>query len=352
MIPLGFEIGTGEPVHIPVGHTIFAGQTQRAGKTTAMEACATRSGYKCLAFLTKRGEGSFRVAHELPPYYQEGCDWRTVRSLCEALTEEKWSSYQRQALRLVAEDGDLGTSKSRVEWRRPATLTELEANITLALSKAGGKLKLALIEVRSDLRTVTSELEKLKQECADPELENGLNVVNLERFPFHIQSLIVSSHVHWVRQYGERTIVAIPEAWKFVPGRRRSPVGDAAQQFIREGAALENFLWIDSQTIGGLSPELLSQVRVWMFGVQRLKTEIEKTLDAIPDSLYPRPRAADIQTLDRGEFFVCFDQEMYRVYVWPAWMKSALHAQAIATGEESVDSAREIVREFDREHAE
>ena len=38
----------------------------------------------------------------------------------------------------------------------------------------------------------------------------------------------------------------------------------------------------------------------------------------------------DIATLGKGEFFVCFDQEMYRTYVWPAWMSSALHAEAIA----------------------
>lgn len=37
-------------------------------------------------------------------------------------------------------------------------------------------------------------------------------------------------------------------------------------------------------------------------------------------------------------------------YVWPAWMRSALHAQAIARGEESTETTREIVREFDLEH--
>ena len=84
--------------------------------------------------------------------------------------------------------------------------------------------------------------------------------------------------------------------------------------------------------------------------MQRLKSEIEKTLDAIPDNLYPRPSRADIATLGKGEFIVCFDQEMFKTYVWPAWMSSAVHAEAIARGEESVDSTREIVREFDAEH--
>ena len=41
---------------------------------------------------------------------------------------------------------------------------------------------------------------------------------------------------------------------------------------------------------------------------------------------------------------------LYDVYVQPAWM-GGLHAQAIARGEETVDSARDIARDFDKEHA-
>ena len=86
MIPLGFQLGTGEAIAIPAAHTVFVGQTQRAGKTTALEACACRSGFSCLAFLTKRGETSFRVARQIPPYYsEENFDWRTVRLMCEAV---------------------------------------------------------------------------------------------------------------------------------------------------------------------------------------------------------------------------------------------------------------------------
>lgn len=225
-------------------------------------------------------------------------------------------------------------------------------NVALALTKATGKRELALGEIQEDLQTAIEEFGRLKNKSVLPDLDFGLNVIDLEKHELHVQSLIVRSVIRWVRQHGYKTVVAMPEAWKFAPAQRRSPVRDAAEDFIREGAALENFLWIDSQNISGISAVLLSQIRVWLFGVQRLRSEIEKTLDAIPDNLYPRPRAADIATLGKGEFIVCFDQEMYRTYVWPAWMKSALHAEAIARGEESVDSAGAIVREFDNEHRE
>lgn len=354
MIPLGFELGTGRPIAIPPAHTVFVGQTQRAGKTTALEACAVRSGYKCLAFLTKRGEQSFRMAREIPAYYDESnFDWRTVRLLCEAVTDDKWDRFQRQAVRQVCEDGYLGEpgKKSYVEWRRPESLEQLRINIDLAYPKAMSKMRGALVEVRSDLAAVCRELARVKPGTSRPQLEPGLNVVNLEREEKHIQSLIISSMVRYVRQFKTKTIICLPEAWKFSPAQRRTPVGDAAREFIREAAALQNFLWIDSQTLAGLSGELLSQVRCWLFGVQRLKSEIERTLDAIPDSLYPRPRAADIQTLQVGQFACAFDGELFPVYVQPVWMEAS-HAEAIARGEEPLESARDIVAEFDRKEDE
>ena len=356
MIHLGFEIGSGAPVHVPVGHMVIVGQSQRSGKTTTLEAAATRSGSKCVAFLTKRGEGSFRLARELPPYYEDHTDWRTVRALCEALTEEKWDKFQRQCLRSVCRAGQSGRigTKSFVEWPKPETLEDVRKNVALALTKATGQRELIFGEIQDDLQTGIEEIAKLKSSSTSIELLPGLNVIDLERYEFHIKSLIIRSVIRWVHQQSEKTIIALPEAWQYAPAQRRSPVRDAAEEFIRQGAALENFLWIDSQNISGISAVLLSQLRVWLFGVQRLRSEIEKTLDAIPDNIYPRPRAADIATLGKGEFFVCFDQEMYRTYVWPAWMSSALHAEAIARGEESVDSARAIVREFDEanEHRE
>lgn len=351
MILLGFEVGSGLPVEIPLGHMAITGQTQWAGKTTALESCAVRSNCASIAFLTKRGEGSFRIAHELPPYYEDHIDWRTVRSISEAINEEKWDKRERRWARSICEAGYWGRVKNRIEWDEPQSLDDVLRNADKILDKLGGVPAEILHDLKTDLKTAIGEIHKLKNYCREPSLRPGLNVVDLEAHPSHMQSLIVRSFIRWVHQHGEKTIIALPEAWKFAPALRRSPVRDAAEEFIRQGAALGNFLWIDSQNISGISAVLLSQIRVWLLGRQRLKSEIEKTLDAIPDNIFPRPRAGDVATLGKGEFFACFDQEMYRVYVWPAWMSSALHAQAIARGEESVESAREIAEEFDQEHA-
>jgi hypothetical protein len=174
-------------------------------------------------------------------------------------------------------------------------------------------------------------------------------VMDLTDYDFPLQGLVVRSVIEWVHHNATKTIIVIPEAWKFAPKQRGSPVRMAAEELIRQGAALRNFLWCDSQDLAGISSVLLRQVTVWLFGVQRDPREIERTLEHIPADT-AKPTKRDLATLGKGEFIVSFEREMYRVYVQPAWM-SGVHAEAIARGEESIDSAREIVRDFDLEHA-
>jgi hypothetical protein len=88
-IPFGFEVGTGAAVAIPIRHMAICGQTQEAGKTTALEALITRSGLRALTFVTKRGEGAFTTARRIDPYFREQADWQFVASILEASRGEK-----------------------------------------------------------------------------------------------------------------------------------------------------------------------------------------------------------------------------------------------------------------------
>lgn len=354
-IHLGFEIGSGQPVEIPYGHTVFLGQTQQAGKTTALEAAAVRSGFRVLAFITKTGEASFRrvprdLLHASPPYYQESVEWRNVRDLCEAVTEENWDRFQRTALRSVCRAGHFGRagSKHYAKWPRPKTLADVLDNMATALEEASGTREWIFGNIHADLEEALDEIKPLRKICADPQLKIGINVVNLERRREHIQSLVVASMIRWVREHEKKVIIALPETWKFTDAQKRTAVGNAARHFIREGAAQHNFLWIDSQTISRLSGELLAQCQVWLFGVQKWSRELSHALDAMPDHYWPQRN--DLQTLGKGEFLVCYGTKMYRTYVQPAWMGPA-HAQAIALGEEPIESAEEIAREFERSTA-
>jgi len=365
MIHLGFEVGTGNPVTVPEGHTVFLGQSNVSGKTTALEGLASRSGYACLAFVTKVKEGAFQrvpkgLLHPLAPYYEETTalrprqklEWREVRDLCEAVTGDGWDKFERTALRKMCRAGHFGRpgSKLRAEWKKPKTLEELLENMEIALDKATGNREWIIGNIHDDLAEALDEIEPLKKKCRPPDLKIGLNVVNLIREHEHLQSLVVASMLKWVRQKREHTIIALPEAWKFTDAQKRTAVGQAARHYIREGAAARNYLWIDSQTIGRLNTELLSQVTVWLFGVQKWSKELEHALNAMPDHYWPE--RTDIQTLGKGEFLVCFNLDrgsyMYRTYVQPAWMNFT-HAQAIARREVEIESAEEIGREFERQ---
>jgi hypothetical protein len=355
-IHLGFEVGTGRPIEIPVRHMAITGQTQESGKTTTLEAAINRSGLRAVAYVTKRGESSFHVANPIPPYFLERADWKFVQSLLEAAMESRMDFKQPWIMRIS--DG-------------ASTLEEVRSNIRKFLygvrdphqakPKRGKEIKERWITkpargLNADVYYVLDKYfeEIMPQLAAMPyakklELAPGLNVMDLRDYEFPLQALVVRSVIDWVHDHGADTINVIPEAWKFAPKQKGSPVRQSAEEMIREGGALRNFLWIDSQDLAGVADVLMRQVGVWIFGVQRAKHEIERALDHMPEGLPARrPRPQDIATLSKGQFYVCFGREMYKVYVQPAWMTAA-HAEAIARGEEEVASAPDILREYDRE---
>jgi len=346
VIPLGYVVGTGAPVSIPRGHLAITGQSQASGKTTTLEGLVSRAGCRAIAFVTKRGEGSFRVASPIPPYFKDRTDWPFVRTILEATAGEKLK-FERAQIINVCQDYEGPEGK----WKAPQTLAAVldNAETALATPKVRGFVRNVYTVLVEYLREVVPEIDRLPY-TKTLELAGGLNVMDLTEYTFPLQALVVRSVIEHVGKRGQSTITVIPEAWKFAPRQRNSPVRFAAEELIRQGAALRNFLWCDSQDLAGISSVLLRQVTVWLFGVQRDPREIERTLEHIPAD-QAKPNKRDIATLGRGEFIVCFEREMYRVYVQPAWMTPA-HAEAIARGEESVDSAREIVRDFDLEHGE
>jgi hypothetical protein len=340
---LGYELRTGRAVSIPIAHMAVTGQTQMSGKTTTLEGLVSRCSMQAVAFLTKRGEGSFRVASPIRPYFRDRTDWPFIASILEATVGEKLKFERTEIIKLCQDyDGPEG------KWSAPKSLAEVQINAEYALLKAKGIAARVYIALTEYLRMVVPELERIPY-SKKLELSAGLNVMDLTEFQFPVQGLIVSSVLDEIRKTETATIGVIPEAWKFAPKQRGSPVSRVAEAYIREGAALKNFLWIDSQDIAGVAGVLLRQVTVWIFGVQRDRGEIERTLDLIPANI-AKPGKQDIATLGKGQFIVAWGKEMYRVYVQPAWMMAA-HAEAIARGEESVETAREIVRDFDEEHA-
>lgn len=346
---LGYEVGTGIAVKVPFAHTVVCGQTQASGKTTTLEAMLSRTGdplRPAIAFLTKRAEGAFVDAHRIPPYFRDRADWQFVESILEAVMRERMK-YQREWIIRVCQGA--------------RSLEQVAGNVDIALHGDHAKKKKAstgyaagmYLQLSEYFKLLMPELKRLKLDMAERgtrlELSPGLNVMDLSEYSTEMQSLSIASTMEEV--YRRRNVITvIPEAWEFLPQARNTPVKMAGEALIRKGAAAQNFMWLDSQDITGVDKRVLKQVGVWILGVQREINEVEHTLAqmGVPKKLKPKPD--EVMQLRRGQFFVCFEDVLKRVYVLPRWMPEAV-AHGIAVDvlrnpQRAELTMREAVRKF------
>lgn len=312
---LGYELGSGRAVEIPLTHLAVTGQTQASGKTTTLEALISRSGLRAVAFVTKRGEGSFTTARVIPPYFRERCDWQFVKSLLESQSRSRMNFEAAWIIRACKGASSLADVQRAVRKTMEKSKRAIDQNVCEVLN--------AYFDV------VLPQIQRLPYSVM-PELLPGINVMNLTDYTTELQALVIRSVLEWVYGQAVDTVVIIPEAWEFIPQKRGSPVMDAAIALSRKGGTLSNFVWLDSQDIAGVNKEMLRAPGVWILGVQREINEVKRTLAHIPIES-PKPKPADVMQLGRGEFFVCFGRELHKVYVQPTWLGS-LDAQAIARG--------------------
>src|SRR5574341_245811 len=325
-VHLGYEVGTGEPVAIPLRHVAITGQTQQAGKTTTLEALIARSQLRAVTFVTKRGEGSFVKARRIAPYFREQSDWQYVASILEASRGERLKIERAWIIR---------ASKGA------RTLADVQANVRRELANPKNRAMSADMYLCLDayLDVVVPQIASVKWASA-LDLAPGVNAVDLSDLAIEMQHLVIRSAITWVLEREQGVVVVVPEAWKFIPQGRGTPVKLAAEAFIRQGAALGNYLWLDSQDIGGVEKAILRSVPVWLLGVQREANEIKRTLDNIPHST-AKPKPADIATLDLGQFYACWGTHTLKTYVQPVWL-SEDEARRVARGG-SVDSLERFV---------
>lgn len=361
MILLGWEIGSGKRVEIPeTGHLAWFGQTQLSGKTTALEAIAFRGELRAVAFITKQGEGGFLTGRMIPPYFSEPTNdeeqplWRWVKSILEAGQQRRMNFEESWIIR-ACEDP-----------RQAKTLADVHANIKSLLGGEGdyvekgrGKKKKrewkytrkpvgginagVYTSLKAYFDIVMPQLARLpysKKLALGP----GLNVMDLREYASETQALVIRSVMEWVYQHEKNVRVIVPEAQDFVPQGKNSPVKMACETLVRKAGANKNFMWLDSQDMAAVDKIMLRACSIVGIGVQTEGHEIQRSLDGL---FIPTLKPVDIARLKIGEFFVRTPEaRVSKVYVQPAWMESELHAQAIAKGEESVASARQMLTAF------
>jgi hypothetical protein len=362
MIPLGYELGSGKRVSIPVNHTVVLGQTQLSGKTTTMEAMVTRSGLRAIGFITKPGEKSFRLQTKIPAFFSESTQeeyWKHIVAMLEYGSEVKLGWRERGVVIKLCQDYGKESSRIAVDtkgkskrervtysWKAPKTLKDFLANVNAYQKHARGNEEMICIQLREFLQPAIREIERT--EFSDKlQLSRGINVMDITDLSDGLKALVIRSVIMWIHKHGRKIVVIIPEAWKFIPEGRSTPVKLALEGLIREGAGVENFVWMDSQDLRGVDKMLLRSVIVWLFGVQRQKNEVASTLASIPD--HPKPSATEIMQLGRGEFYVSYGNTLVRTYVQPAGMEDT-HAEAIALGDEKPESWKAIAASLDEEN--
>jgi len=324
-ILLGFEVSSGEPVYLPLHHLAIFGMTQLSGKTTTLEALISRSGLKAIAFIVKRGESGFTTYNLVTPYYKPRADWQFVEGLVNVALGEKVKFEPGMRY------GIMQVCKGRKNIKEIQ-----EAAREYAKSSKRDFMKSVYEKLAAYLEIVIPELEKWT--FTDKlVLSEGVNVMDLSGMRLETQHLVIASTIEYAFANLDHVIIIIPEAWETIPQGKMTPVKWVAQQFIRKGAALGNYLWLDSQDIGGIDKTPLRQCDNWLMGRMKEAHEVERILKQL---LGMKVAAEEIQTLPLGHFYAAIGNDVKKVYVLPVGVPEEI-GREVALAKRSPESVRD-----------
>jgi hypothetical protein len=317
---VGYEIGTGQPADAELHHLAIFGLTQKSGKTTSLEAFIDRidGNFSVLVFRTGRGEIGFSKATRIPFYFRERTDWRFVEGIISAHLLEKNKILRANIMRACQGSMTLGEVWKRVREMRETARNSFNQSIYIQLDQYLSEIVPAIKEIKFS--------ESLQ-------LQPGkVHVMDLEKLKRSMQQLIISASVDKILDDFRNVIVVLPEARDFIPEDRGTPTKLSVDTFIRKGAKLGDFIWMDSQALTGLDMDIMRNVGVWMFGRQDLDIEVERCLKNIPGKTV---KASDITSLKIGNFWLKQGEDVKKVYVQPTWIGDT-EAISIAKGLEDI----------------
>jgi cell division protein FtsB len=300
---VGFEVGSGSPVYLEHHHTTISGQTQKSGKTTGVKAMVARSGMRAVVFLTKRGEIGFHGFPEVQPYYREPkrgtlIDWQYVEAILTATMGEKMKLERSFIINACKGAHSLEDVYQNILGRKEKARRGFDISIYTNLA---AYFEIILPQIKA--RNFATSLP----------LEKGVNVMNLLDLTEEMQALVIQATLNYIMDRMKGIIAVIPEAWKFIP-KEGNPVKLAAERYLRQGAALPNYLWIDSQDLTGVDTKMLKQCNNWLMGFQREINEAEK----VAKTAGKKVSYSMIQSLKLGHFVLLQGTEDPQlVYLWP-----------------------------------
>jgi len=329
-ILIGFEVGTGEAVHIDPDHMLVTGLTQQTGKTTTLNALIYRSGRRAVAFRTKRGEIDMDVARQLQPFYKEPrrrgrqIDWMYVKELLGATLERSMDWHEEWIMR---------------SCEGATSLSEVYANIkTLQEESRRAFDQGQYLRLEKYFEIILPQLEQRTWATTLP-LVKGVNLMDLEALSFEMQCLVIERTIDHVLAKMKDIIVVLPEARKFIPLMRKTPVTGTAVRMAAEGAVLDLDLWVDSQTYSSVNNEVRKQCGTQIHGFQTDNNEA----NTVRDLLGKRWRSEFVKGLRLGHFLVkTKDKRHKHVYVLPAGVPEEM-GRKVACGKTRPEAVAEYM---------
>jgi len=330
-ILIGFEVGTGEAVHIDPDHLLGTGLTQQSGKTTTLNAIIYRGGRRAIAFRTKRGEIDMDVAQHLQPFYRQPrrsrskfIDRRYVQYILEASEERRMRFEEAWIIRACD---------------RAQTLRDVYENIQRLQGDATRGLdKDQYLKLEAYFKDILPQLEEREWATTLP-LVNGVNLMDLEPLSDEVQCLVIERTIDYVLRNMKDVIIVLPEARKFIPLGSRTPVTSTAIRMASEGAVLDLDLWVDSQTYSSIDNEVRKQCGTQIHGVQMDNNEAR----TISDLLDKRWDFRAVKKLRLGHFFVKTKDKRYKhVYVLPAGVPEEM-GRRVAMGELKPEAVKDYL---------
>lgn len=314
-ILLGFEEGSGETVYMGIHHSIVTGMTEKSGKTTTLEAIIHRSKRRAIAFKTKRGEAGFTDYHEIPPYFKERADWQYVASILEATMRERMKFERSWIIKASRGAKDLkGVYNNVIDLKEKARKDSLSESVYTVLEEY---LKIVVPQIEETPFSTTLKLR------------DGINVMDLVNLSLEMRSLVIRSVMEHVITKMRNVIIVIPEAWEYIPQRRSTPVKWYAETFIRKGASVQNWMFLDSQDLAGIDKTPIRQCDNWIMGRQREAHEVERLRDVIGKKFASEE---EVRRLKLGHFYASIGDDLKKVYVLPAGVPEDM-GKKVALGE-------------------
>lgn len=326
---VGFEVGSGVEVEIPIFHTLTTGQTQLSGKTTVQKTLARALAgldYKVLVIDTKENLEDYRgFGEEIPICLRESTDPLVLLPMLESIFQRRLPTGYYSVLCELT-----GGTKTYSEVIKRAKEKEKSA-------RSGW--------VQGACRTLYDLLERLEEQLTKVEtvehleLPYPINRLVLNQFPQASQQLFVKNAFEDVlRIHNRRSIPMLDEAYKFIPQYWGSACAKSIQDAITQTAGTETYVYLATQYLATTNKSPLKACAVRLLGTQDHKTEAQHTLDLIP--FKGVATLDDIMTLPLGTFFVSTKKWAKRTYFVPYSVPRHI-GQEVALGKKTSEFVKE-----------